>query len=100
MNTDQSGTIEKHCRSGLLVISRGTAILLLLVYAAYLFFQLKTHSYLFTPKPRAQSQDEEGAPVETPHEEEEEDLQMAPVAAGTALLLVTVATSFAADYRE
>jgi len=81
----QPGPVEERCRSGLLIISRGTAILLLMVYIAYLFFQLKTHAYLF--------QAPEG-------EEEEEELEMSSVAAGTALLGVTVVTSFAADYRE
>lgn len=33
--------------SGLLTISRGTSILLLLIYVAYLYFQLKTHAHLF-----------------------------------------------------
>ncbi|KAF4615498.1 hypothetical protein D9613_002742 [Agrocybe pediades] len=32
---------------GLLVISRGTAIVLLLVYIAYLYFQLKSHKHLY-----------------------------------------------------
>lgn len=34
-------------QKGLLFISRGTAILLLGVYVAYLIFQLKTHASLF-----------------------------------------------------
>lgn len=83
--TDQSGEIAERCKSGLLIISRGTAIVLLLVYIAYLVFQLKTHAYLFQA-------------AET--DEEPEELEMTPVAAGSALLLVTVVTSFAADYRE
>jgi len=81
--TGQPDAIEERCRSGLLIISRGTAILLLFVYMAYLVFQLKTHAYLF--------QAPEG-------QEEEEELEMSPVAAGSALLLITVTTSFAADY--
>ncbi|KAF7337919.1 Vacuolar calcium ion transporter [Mycena venus] len=68
-------------QSGLLVISRGTALLLLGVYVAYLCFQLKTHSYLFeTEEPVAE------AP------------RMSVVAAGVALLATTVVTSFCADY--
>lgn len=85
LKSGNNGAIEERCRSGLLIISRGTAIVLLLVYVAYLVFQLKTHAYLF--------QAPEG-------EEEEEELEMSPIAAGTALLLVTIVTSFAADYRE
>lgn len=100
-----------NCRSGLLIISRGTAILLLVVYAAYLRFQLSTHAYLFTPKNKRISQaaqtvepeedgDEEAQVGEGARGEEEveEKLEMAPLIAGLALLLVTVITSFAADY--
>lgn len=68
--------------AGLLIISRGTAILLLGVYVAYLFFQLKTHPDLFDPADKP----------------EEEEPQMSVVASGTALLAVTVVTSFCADY--
>jgi len=85
MKSGQAGVIEERCRAGLLIISRGTAIVLLLVYIAYLFFQLKTHAYLFQA---------------AENDEEQEELQMTPVVAGSALLLVTVVTSFAADYRE
>ncbi|KAI0672865.1 calcium/proton exchanger [Trametes maxima] len=69
---------------GLKIISRGTAILLLLVYIAYLIFQLKTHSYLYVPSAEAA--------------EEEEEPEMSILAAGSALLLVTIVTSFCADY--
>jgi Ca2+:H+ antiporter len=94
-----SGAKEENIQSGLLIISRGTAIMLLFVYAAYLYFQLKTHAYLFKPKPRIQNEDADPDQVQAQTEEEEE-LEMAPVAAGVALLLVTVITSFAADYRK
>jgi len=69
---------------GLLIISRGTAVLLLIVYVAYLFFQLKTHNDLF----KMPVDDEEG----------EEEPKMNIVSAGFALLIVTVITSFCADY--
>ncbi|KAI9065379.1 calcium/proton exchanger [Trametes sanguinea] len=68
---------------GLKIISRGTAILLLLVYIAYLIFQLKTHSYLYTP---------------TPGVVEEEEPEMNILAAGSGLLAVTIITAFCADY--
>ncbi|KAG2020116.1 calcium ion transporter [Coprinopsis cinerea AmutBmut pab1-1] len=67
---------------GLVVISRGTAIVLLLVYGAYLLFQLKSHHFLF------QSESEEG----------DEPPTMNVAAAAFALLGVTVVTSFCADY--
>lgn len=67
---------------GLLIISRGTALLLLLIYGGYLCFQLKTHAYLF----------------DAASEEEEEEPEMNTTAACVALLVVTVITSFCADY--
>ncbi|KAJ6502004.1 Sodium/calcium exchanger protein-domain-containing protein [Mycena sanguinolenta] len=68
-------------QSGLLVISRGTAILLLGVYVAYLCFQLKTHAHLFEAE-----------------EQEADTPKMSVVSAGVALLATTVVTSFCADY--
>jgi len=80
--SSQSGQGDKTTQSGLLTISRGTAILLLCVYVAYLFFQLKTHPDLFEPEDNG----------------EEEEQRMSGVAAGTGLLAVTVITAFCADY--
>jgi len=66
-------------QKGLLIISRGTAILLLGVYIAYLIFQLKTHASLFIPKRRPTLPDESAWPVES---EDVEAPQMSVVAAG------------------
>ncbi|KDQ61154.1 hypothetical protein JAAARDRAFT_55858 [Jaapia argillacea MUCL 33604] len=79
---EHSKTDSLRATDGLLTLSRGTALLLLAVYVAYLFFQLKTHAYLFIAE-------DEG---------EGEEQKMSVVAAGSALLLVTVITSFCADY--
>ena len=66
---------------GLLIISRGTAILLLGVYLAYLIFQLKTHASLFNPVRKRRfstvSTDEYSQEVE-----EEETPRMSVVSAG------------------
>jgi Ca2+:H+ antiporter len=72
--------LDEDGQRGLLIISRGTAILLLGVYMAYLVFQLKTHASLFNPpqKPR----DHEALPGESTQEEEEEAPRMSIVAAG------------------
>jgi Ca2+:H+ antiporter len=72
--------LDEHGQRGLLIISRGTAILLLGVYVAYLIFQLKTHAALFHPKPGEGEAlpDESGLVVE----EEEEVARMSVVAAG------------------
>ncbi|TBU35627.1 calcium/proton exchanger [Dichomitus squalens] len=78
------GSLDSDAYYGLKIISRGTAILLLFVYIAYLIFQLRTHSDLYVADAIA--------------EEEEEEPQMNTLAAGSALLLVTLITSFCADY--
>ena len=68
--------------SGLLTISRGTSIILLGVYVAYIIFQLKTHASLYNPvrKPR----EGEAFPDESSQEVEEEVEipRMSVVAAG------------------
>jgi Ca2+:H+ antiporter len=69
--------------AGLLIISRGTAILLLGVYAAYLVFQLKTHAHLFQ--------------ADAVGEEEEEPVKMNVPSAAFSLLATTVVTAFCAD---
>lgn len=73
---------------GLLFISRGASLILLLIYALYLFFQLKTHAFLYEALPEDQND----------LDEEEETPQMSELAAILGLLAVTVVTSFNADY--
>jgi len=46
-------------KHGLLLISRGTSIILLLLYVAYLNFQLRTHPDLFRHETRANELEEE-----------------------------------------
>ena len=94
------GLQPDYTKSGLLVISRGTAILLLIVYVAYLFFQvypipthpktngirywfcganqLKTHNYLFA----------------APEDDEQEEAKMSTVAAGSAYVYLSFFLSF------
>ncbi|KAF0337756.1 calcium/proton exchanger [Gigaspora margarita] len=47
-----SSTTESQiaAQKGVLILSHGTAILLLLIYILYLFFQLRTHKHLFDPE--------------------------------------------------
>lgn len=80
MGTDAPGGNELS-REGLLLISRGTAIILLIVYISYLVFQLKTHTDLFA----------------SADSEEEEHANMSVVSASFWLLAVTLLTSFTAD---
>jgi Ca2+:H+ antiporter len=69
--------LDEDAQRGLLIISRGTAILLLGVYVAYLIFQLKTHAHLFISKRK----DTESRPGEPVQEVEEEPPRMSVVAA-------------------
>ncbi|TXT06070.1 hypothetical protein VHUM_03543 [Vanrija humicola] len=66
---------------GLLILSRGTAIILLATYFAYLVFQLRTHSGLF----------------EAEETEEEETADMDQWSAGLWLLIITIVTAVVAD---
>ena len=72
---------NENTQKGLLIISRGTAILLLCLYIAYLFFQLKTHALLFIPQKQKPTPpgDESFTAVE---EGDVETPQMSMVAAG------------------
>jgi Ca2+:H+ antiporter len=69
----------------IMLLSRGTSILLLLLYMCYLFFQLKTHHYLFD----AEHQQEEA---------DEEEHILSPWAAGIALLVVTLMVAVCAEF--
>ncbi|WVQ78296.1 calcium/proton exchanger [Cryptococcus sp. DSM 104549] len=68
---------------GLLILSRGTSIILLLTYFGYLLFQLRTHAALFEAEPG--------------QEEETEVAEMDQWSAGAWLVIVTVVTAFCAD---
>lgn len=68
---------------GLLLLSRGTSVILLLTYFGYLYFQLRTHFGLFE--------------AETEEAEEMEVAEMDQWSAGTWLLIITVITAFCAD---
>ncbi|KAG4437879.1 hypothetical protein IFR05_006639 [Cadophora sp. M221] len=72
-------------KQGILVLSHGTSIILLILYVLYLVFQLRTHASLFDAE----------APAE---DEEEEEPQLSPWAAGGVLLVVTIAVAVCAEY--
>ncbi|KAG2035145.1 Sodium/calcium exchanger protein-domain-containing protein [Suillus americanus] len=93
--------MQNHCSDcptdGLLFISRGTAILLLGVYCAYLWFQLKSHPFLFIAPSSATAEQNSEVTVALAETEETEP-RMGTAAAGAALLLVTVIIAFCAEY--
>ncbi len=71
----------------LLTISRGTAIVLLILYVIYLIFQLKTHSNLF---------DEENQPEDANNQEDAHNFS--PWAAGIVIIIVTATVAICAHY--
>ncbi|KLO19217.1 calcium/proton exchanger [Schizopora paradoxa] len=122
LNSLPTGEQKRHqdeTTANLLAISRGTAVILLLIYAAYLNFQLNTHSYLFDVKGR-QAPDREipsaddspaasheylpASRLPTSTQDSQEiagDVEVAKMniaAACVALVVVTIITSFCADF--
>lgn len=92
LTSSESDSTEKH----ILFLSHWTAIILLVLYIIYLFFQLKSHSQLFEEVNHETAGDPEAAGEGVPEEEEEHLLN--PWAASVALILVTVLVSICADY--
>lgn len=73
--------------SSILILSRGTAIILLGLYIMYLYFQLRTHKNLFTPEDP--QEDEDGG---------EHERIMSAWSAAAVLIVVTLVVSVCADY--
>ncbi|CAK4034876.1 vacuolar calcium ion transporter [Lecanosticta acicola] len=75
----------------ILILSRGTAIIMLILYCLYLFFQLKTHASLFD------AEAQEGGDGEGEGEEKEPEI-LGPIPATVCLILVTVLVAVCAEY--
>lgn len=75
----------------ILVLSRGTAIIMLILYCLYLFFQLKTHASLFD------AEAQEGGDGEGEGESKEPEI-LGPIPATVCLILVTVLVAVCAEY--
>ena len=71
----------------ILILSHGTAVILLILYVLYLLFQLKTHTEFF----------DEEENEESGGEEKEAEI-LSPWAAAVALVLVTVLVAICAEY--
>lgn len=80
---------EHDKQASILLLSRGTSIILLLLYVMYLYFQLRTHKNLFNPDPETLVQEEN---------EEEEEVHMSAWSAAAVLIAVTVVIAVCADY--
>lgn len=77
--------------SSILLLSRGTAIILLGLYVMYLYFQLRTHKNLFVPPEDPPQTAENG-------EEHEHEQTMSAWSAAAVLVVVTLVVSVCADY--
>ncbi|KAB8232202.1 Sodium/calcium exchanger protein-domain-containing protein [Aspergillus alliaceus] len=76
----------------ILILSHGTAIILLILYVMYLYFQLRSHASFFEEtSPDAENQG--GAETE-----DEEEHILSPWAASVALVVVTILVAVCADY--
>ncbi|KZS90037.1 calcium/proton exchanger [Sistotremastrum niveocremeum HHB9708] len=87
------GGDETPPHDGLLIISRGTSLLLLVVYIVFLIFQIVTNPKLFEAK-YVDPEDPERVIPEPPKEEAKMNL----LSASSSLLLVTVITALSADW--
>lgn len=97
--------------AAMLILSHGTACIMLLLYVMYLGFQLRTHASLFTDDHKKSNQntangsqntsaDASPATSEQSSDDDDDDEPppMSPWAAGVVLLLTTVAVSICAEY--
>lgn len=78
----------------ILILSHGTSIILLILYALYLFFQLRTHAHLFDEE----SEPEAGGEGGNEGNGQSEEHILSPWAAGVALVIVTIAVAICAEY--
>ncbi len=82
---NSSADIDKD--KNILILSHGTAVILLILYILYLVFQLKTHAKLFDEE---EDEDDNG--------DEKEPEILSPWAAAVALVLVTVVVAVCAEF--
>jgi len=77
--------------STILFLSRGTAIILLILYVMYLYFQLKSHADLFEEGGDEEAMGDDGTT-------ESEERLLGPIPASIALVVVTVLVAVCAEY--
>jgi Ca2+:H+ antiporter len=106
MVIDSTETDKETRNVTILNLSRGTAVLLLVMYCLYLWFQLRTHHNLFTAEEAAvRAEAEAQSPVRTvgnteqeEAEAEEEERKLNTWAAAAVLIATTVLVAICADY--
>ncbi len=81
---------DEQTKDNILVLSHGTAIILLIIYVLYLVFQLRTHNDLFEQE-SGDTSDDDGT-------KEDKEPILTPWAAGVALVVVTIAVAVCAEF--
>ncbi|CZR56963.1 probable calcium/proton exchanger [Phialocephala subalpina] len=79
---------QEDSEANILILSHGTAIILLILYVLYLIFQLRTHATLFDAENAAEGEDGEA----------DEEPQLSPWAAAGVLVVVTIAVAVCAEF--
>lgn len=98
------GSDKKEQKKSILLLSRGTALILLFLYVLYLFFQLRTHKNLFDAEAqKKQTPEVEGGSSGTGGEqaadnESQEEESMNPWAACGVLIATTIIVAICAEY--
>lgn len=98
---DNHGTEQS--LSSILILSRGTAIILLILYVFYLYFTLKSHSQLFESEtcdsPKGGEKPKESLEPKTSPEPEEPTIRvLSPPEALVALFVITMTIALCAEY--
>ncbi|KAI9850165.1 MAG: hypothetical protein M1838_006010 [Thelocarpon superellum] len=78
----------------ILILSHGTALIILVLYVMYLYFQLRSHAHLFDEEESAEDEAVNGEPVQ----KDEEEHILSPISAGVALVVVTVMVAVCAEF--
>jgi len=86
LSNHKSDSLTKH---NILILSHGTAIILLVLYVMYLYFQLKSHADIFEDTSGDSENQQESAPVEP---------LLNVFAASITLIIVTILVAFCADF--
>lgn len=94
------GTLQRsdaNTETNILVLSRATAIILLILYCLYLVFQLRTHASLFDAAAQEEARDPEAQNEDGEGDSNEPEI-LGPVAASVCLVLVTLLVAVCAEY--
>ncbi len=93
---DRADDVEKE--QSILLLSRGTAIILLLLYILFLYFQLHTHKNMFDPEREGAESAVSGSTTEDGHGSEDEEGGVGVWSGAAVLVVVTIIVSVCADY--